>query len=79
MGAFNAPRFNGETLERPAIVTVIHNGVTVHAAQAFLGPTGHKQIGKYAPSHAKGYIGLQDHGNPVRFRNIWIRPLAEAQ
>jgi hypothetical protein len=76
---FTAPRFNGSTLEKPAIVTVLHNGVTVHAGQAFLGPTSHKQIGKYAPAHAKGYIGLQDHGNPVRFRNIWIRPLAEAQ
>ena len=76
---FTAPRFNGATLEKPAIVTVLHNGVTVHAAQAFLGPTSHKQIGKYEPSNAKGYIGLQDHGNPVRFRNIWIRPLAPAQ
>ena len=76
---FTAPRFTGTTLERPAIVTVLHNGVTVHAAQAFLGPTSHKQIGTYAPAHAKGYIGLQDHGNPVRFRNIWVRPLAEAQ
>ena len=76
---FKAPRFKGTTLETPAIVTVLHNGVTVHAAQAFLGPTGHKQIGKYDPAHAKGYIGLQDHGNPVSFRNIWIRPLAEAQ
>ena len=76
---FTSPRFNGATLERPAIVTVMHNGVTVHAAQAFLGPTAHKVIGKYEPSNAKGFIGLQDHGNPVRFRNIWIRPLTEAQ
>jgi hypothetical protein len=75
---FTSPRFNGTALEKPAIVTVIHNGVTVHAAQAFLGPTAHKRIGTYEPSHAKGYIGLQDHGNPVRFRNIWIRPLVEA-
>jgi hypothetical protein len=76
---FTGPRFNGTTLEKPAVVTVLHNGVTVHAGQAFLGPTAHKLIGKYEPSHAKGYIGLQDHGNPVRFRNIWIRPLKEAE
>jgi hypothetical protein len=72
---FTSPRFNGTTLEKPAMVTVLHNGVVVHANQAFLGPTMHRQIGTYAPSNAKGYIGLQDHGNPVRFRNIWIREL----
>lgn len=76
---FTGPRFNGTTLEKPAIVTVLHNGVAVHAAQAFLGPTMHKQIGTYAPAHAKGFIGLQDHGNPVRFRNIWIRQLNAAE
>jgi hypothetical protein len=77
--SFIGPRFNGTALVKPATVTVLHNGVTVHASQAFLGPTAHKLIGKYEPSHAKGYLGLQDHGNPVRFRNIWIRPLKEAE
>jgi hypothetical protein len=73
---FTAPRFNaGGTLEKPAVVTVFHNGVVVHNATAFLGPTEHKQIGKYQPAHAKGPLRLQDHGNPVSFRNIWIRPL----
>ena len=73
---FTAPRFTGDgNLEKPAIVTVLHNGVVVHNATPFWGPTTHKAIGKYSPSDAKGPIGLQDHGNPVRFRNIWIRPL----
>ena len=72
------PRFNGTTLERPAIVTVLHNGVTVHEAHGVLGPTGHKQMAS-TNRHTQGHIGLQDHGNPVRFRNIWIRPLVEAQ
>lgn len=76
---FTGPRFNGTTLEKPATVTVLHNGVVVHAAQAFLGPTTHRAIGTYAPSNAKGFIGLQDHGNPVRFRNIWVRELKPAE
>lgn len=76
---FTSPRFNGTTLEKPAVVTVLHNGVTVHAGQAFLGPTAHKMIPPYAPANAKGFIGLQDHGNPVRFRNIWIRELKAAE
>jgi len=76
---FTGPRFNGTTLEKPALVTVLHNGVVVHANQAFLGPTMHRQIGTYAPTNAKGYVGLQDHGNPVRFRNIWLRELKAAE
>jgi hypothetical protein len=77
--AFTSPRFNGDKLEKPAMVTVLHNGVVVHANQAFWGPTAHKMIPPYAPSNAKGPIGLQDHGNPVRFRNIWIRELKLAE
>ena len=73
---FTAPRFSSAgALEKPAKVTVLHNNVVVHDATEFWGPTQHKSIGKYAPAHAKGPLRLQDHGNPVRFRNIWIRPL----
>lgn len=72
---FTSPRFNGEKLEKPAIVTVLHNGVLVHNATPFFGPTAHKANPPYQPSNAKGPIVLQDHGNPVRFRNIWIRPI----
>jgi hypothetical protein len=74
---FTAPRFRPDgALEKAAIVTVLHNGVLVHHAAAFTGPTRHKSILPYAPDMAKGPIALQDHGNPVRYRNIWIRPLA---
>jgi 3-keto-disaccharide hydrolase len=73
---FIAPRFAASgQLEKPATATVLHNGIIVHNATAFLGPTQHKSIGKYLPQHVKGPLQLQDHGNPVRFRNIWIRPL----
>jgi hypothetical protein len=73
---FNAPRFNAAgTLDKPAVATVLHNGVLVHHAQAFWGPTAHKSIGTYAPAEIEFPIRLQDHGNAVRYRNIWIRAL----
>jgi hypothetical protein len=73
---FTAPRFTDGKLAKPAVVTVFHNGVVVHNATAYLGPTAHKLVGEYTPQTAKGPIELQDHGNPVHFRNIWIRPLS---
>ena len=74
--AFTAPRFTtAGALEKPAVVTVFHNGVLVHHATPFWGPTAHKKIDPYEPGNAKGPLALQDHGNPVRYRNIWIRPL----
>ena len=73
---FNAPRFDPKSaLEKPAVVTVLHNGVLVHDAAAFWGPTRHRSVLPYTADMAKGPIALQDHGNPVRYRNIWIRPL----
>ncbi len=63
-------------LTRPASVTVIHNGVVVHHKQPFIGQVQHRQVGNYNnPYPPKGPIELQDHGSPVRYRNIWIREL----
>ena len=74
--AFTAPRFSSSgTLSKPAVVTVFHNGVLVHHATPFWGPTAHKKIDPYTPDNATGPIALQDHGNPVRYRNVWIRAL----
>jgi len=73
--AFSAAKFDGSTLVTPAVVTVFHNGVLVHNARPFWGPTAHKRIGQYLPSTARGPVSLQDHGNPVRYRNIWLRQL----
>jgi hypothetical protein len=71
---FTAPRFTQSgTLEKPAVVTVLHNGIVVHNAVPFWGPTTHRRIDPYTPETTKGPIALQDHGNPVRYRNIWIR------
>ena len=73
--SFTAPKFNGAALVAPAVVTVFHNGVLVHNARAFWGPTAHRRINSYIPSTARGPVRLQDHGNPVRYRNIWLREL----
>ena len=72
---FKAPRFKGEKLESPASVTVFHNGVVTQPGTAYFGPSEHKVNPPYAPSNANGPLRLQDHGNPVSYRNLWIRPL----
>ena len=56
-------------------VTVVHNGVLVQDAREFLGATTHRNLAQYAEHSSEGPIGLQDHGNPVRFRNVWVRRL----
>lgn len=72
---FVAPRFDDQRLIAPAYITVIQNGVVVQYHRALQGPTQHKRLACYAPHAPQRPIQLQDHGNPVRFRNIWIRPL----
>ena len=75
---FTAPRFAADgTLEKSAIVTVLHNGVVVHHATPFWGPTRHREVRPYTREMASGPIALQDHGNPVRYRNIWVRSLKD--
>jgi hypothetical protein len=72
---FIAPVFEGERLVAPARATVFHNGVLVHHDRPFIGATTHRSVAQYAPHPPQGPLALQDHGNPMRFRNIWIRPL----
>jgi hypothetical protein len=72
---YTAPKFtiNGG-IETPAYVTVIHNGIVVQNHTKIQGTTNY--IGQPDnPVHGKGPISLQDHGNAVSFRNIWIREL----
>ena len=72
---YTAPRFseNGRTIA-PAYITVIHNGVVVQNHTQINGPTEYKGLPVYL-SHGKASLKLQDHGNPVSFRNIWIREM----
>ena len=75
---FTAPRFDDDgKLLAPARITVLHNGVLVQDAQDVLGPTTNKVRTPYSAHADKLPLSLQDHGHPVRFRNIWIRELAE--
>jgi hypothetical protein len=72
---YTAPRFkeNG-SLFSPAKVTILHNGVVVQNDFEIKGATEYIGLPSYK-AHGKAPLHLQDHGNPVRFRNIWIREL----
>ena len=72
---FEAPRFEGEKLEKPAFVTVFHNGILLHHRKEMMGPMRHRRRTEYAPHAAELPLLLQSHGNPVRYRNIWVRRL----
>jgi hypothetical protein len=73
---FHRPRFDaaGKVLS-PARLTVLHNGVLVQDNVELTGPTGHHVRPPYKAHADKLPLSLQDHGNPVRYRDIWIRPL----
>ena len=75
---FEAPQFNGSTLVSPAYATVFWNGVMVHNRQRIAGPTSPTQtVHAYNKPHDPELpLTLQDHSNPVRYRNIWVRRLA---
>jgi len=70
---FDAPKFDGEKLAKPGYVTVVHNGILVHNHQEILGAAIHRKVATYKPHGAEEPLSLQDHGQIVRYRNIWIR------
>jgi 3-keto-disaccharide hydrolase len=80
---FESPRWDDSgTLVKKANVTVIQNGVVLHHKHEYIGATDgiggvpHTSLGAYLKPHApEVFIELQDHANPVRYRNIWIREL----
>lgn len=75
---FVPPVYRGRKCVKPAIVTVIHNGVVVQNAEELIGPTQHQKLAEYPDSHPeKGPLSFQFHGDPVEFRNMWVRPLGE--
>jgi hypothetical protein len=73
---YTAPHFDAEgKLISPVRLTVFHNGVLVQNNVRLTGPTSWLERAAYQPHPEKQPISLQDHGNPVRFRNVWIREL----
>ena len=72
---FTAPRFDASGKQvKGAIITVLHNGVKVHDAVEVKNVTG----GAWGAPAKTGPVRLQDHGNPTRFRNIWIVPVGSS-
>ena len=77
---FESPQYESNRLMSPASMTVFLNGVLVHLRQKMQGPTKHRELANYETPHGpKGPLVLQDHGDLVRFRNIWIRELERIQ
>ncbi len=75
---YTGPRFDPSgALRSPVHLTVFHNGVLIQNNIALTGPSSWLERAPYQPHPLKQPISLQDHGNPVRFRNIWIRDLGK--
>jgi hypothetical protein len=73
---FHAPRFDAAgRVEKAATVTVLQNSILVQDNVEIKGHTAHAGVHKYQPHPLKQSLTLQDHRNPVRYRNIWIREL----
>jgi len=71
---FTAPKFNDDgSVASPAYVTVLHNGVLLHNHFELQGGTSYIEPPKYTKHAEKEPLNIQFHGNPVRFRNIWVR------
>ena len=70
------PRFAVDgSLESPAYITAVHNGVLILNHFELQGDTPYHRAPKYEKHEDRLPITLQDHGNPVRFRNIWVREI----
>jgi len=72
---FEAPEFDGDKVTKPAYFTVLHNGILVQNHTELLGSTFWDEPPHYEPHAERLPLHLQFHGNPVRFRNIWIREI----
>ena len=74
---WHAPKFEGGKLVKPARVTVIWNGVKVQDNYELVGVVSHRGATKYQPHPEKLPLHIQDHGDKVRFKNIWVKPIED--
>jgi hypothetical protein len=73
---FTAPRFEADgSLKSPAYITALHNGVLILNHFEIKGDTPWHRPAEYKAHAEKLPISIQDHGNPMRFRNIWVREI----
>jgi hypothetical protein len=71
---FTAPKFDAEgKVTKTGHITVLHNGVAVHNHFELLGITSYTEAPSYTKHGEREPLHLQFHGNPVKFRNIWLR------
>ena len=70
---FEAPRFDGEKVVKPAFLTLFFNGVMVHNRAQFLGATAREPLASYTPHEPELPFQLQGHVGPAWYRNIWVR------
>lgn len=73
---YTAPRFETDgSVKSPAYITLFFNGILVQWQRELTGPTGWLSRSPYTAHDIKQPIAFQDHGNPVKFRNVWVREL----
>lgn len=74
--AFEPPVYENGKVTRPAKLSLLHNGVFVQNGESFIGPTQHRKLASYPDKHPDtAPLTLQFHGDPMEYRNMWIRPL----
>ncbi|MES2922608.1 MAG: DUF1080 domain-containing protein [Verrucomicrobiota bacterium] len=74
--AFEPPVYENGKVTKPAKITLFHNGVILQNGEAYLGPTEHRKLAAYPTTHPlTAPLRLQFHGDPMEYRNMWIRPL----
>ena len=74
---FHRPKFKDRKLVRKATLTIFHNGVLVQDHFELWGASTHARVARYRPHADRLPLKLQDHRDPVRYRNVWIRELQE--